>query len=228
MSNNPGGKTISFITGILIGVFAGLGLFFLVTIGFKPLNIFSDSNSGQSQDTLVDLTKNPSESFVKSPKQPTETAPVDIIENAQDSITSSYQLDSLSSSENINSEYNSEDIVVKRDELIESQILKLTVINRNSVKGQTDSLIQVLQGSSSQTPEYRIEFWRSPINYRGFKFIRNVIVAFGLDPTESIRLFQVEDKFYIKHGVTVYRLVTTEKFEPFSKVIDENIIKQLR
>ncbi len=228
MSNNPGGKTISFISGILIGVFAGLGLFFLVLIGFNPLRLFSDSNAGQTQDTLVDLRKNPVEPFVKLSKQNTETAPAEIIENAQDSLAPINQLDSISSSEITNSDYNSEDIIVKRDELIESRLLKLTLVNRNAAKGKTDSLISVFQGSSSQSPEYRIEFWRSPINYRGFKFVRNAIVTFGLDPNESSRLFQLEDKFYLKHGILVYRLFLTEKFEPFSKVIDENLIKQLR
>jgi hypothetical protein len=228
MSNNPGGKTISFISGILIGVFAGLGLFFLVTIGFNPLRVFSDSNSGQTQDTLVDLRKNSTEPFVKSSKQNTETAPIEIIETAQDSIVPANQLDSIAVSNISNSEFNSEEIIVKRDELIESRLLKLTVLNRNTTKGKTDSLISVFQGSSSQSIEYRIEFWRSPINYRGFKFIRNAIVTFGLDPNESSRLFQLEDKFYLKHGISVYRLFMTEKFEPFSKVIDENLIKQLR
>jgi len=228
MSNNPGGKTISFISGILIGVFAGLGLFFLVLIGFNPLRFFSDSNSGQTQDTLVDLRKNPNEPFVKSSKQNTETVPTEIIETAQDSIVPSNQLDSIPISDISNSEYNSEEIIVKRDELIESRSMKLTVLNRNATKGKTDSLISVFQGSSSQSIEYRIEFWRSPINYRGFKFVRNAIVTFGLDPNESSRLFQLEDKFYLKHGISVYRLFMTEKFEPFSKVIDENLIKQLR
>jgi len=228
MSNNPGGKTISFISGILIGVFAGLGLFFLVLIGFNPLRFFTDSNASQTQDTLVDLRKNPSEPFVKSSKQNTETAPAEIIENSQDSITSANQLDSIPISDNSNSEYNSEEIIVKRDELIESRLLKLTIVNRNAAKGKTDSLISVFQGSGGQSIEYRIEFWRSPINYRGFKFVRNAIVTFGLDPFETSRLFQLEDKFYLKHGISVYRLFMTEKFEPFSKVIHENLIKQLR
>jgi len=228
MSNNPGGKTISFISGILIGVFAGLGLFFLVTIGFNPLRVFSDSNSGQTQDTLVDLRKNSSQSVTRSPKQHPESTPEEALESAQDSLSPSNQLDSISSSEITNADYNSEDIIVKRDELIESRVLKLTVVNRSATKGKTDSLISVFQGSSSQSIEYRIEFWRSPINYRGFKFVRNAIVTFGLDPNESSRLFQLEDKFYLKHGITVYRLFMTEKFEPFSKVIDENLIKQLR
>jgi hypothetical protein len=118
MSNNPGGKTISFISGILIGVFAGLGLFFLVLIGFNPLRLFSDSNAGQTQDTLVDLRKNPVEPFVKTSKQNTETAPAEIIENAQDSLAPINQLDSISSSEITNSDDNSEVIIVKRDELI--------------------------------------------------------------------------------------------------------------
>ena len=228
MSNNPGGKTISFISGILIGVFAGLGLFFLVLIGFNPLRFFNDSKADQTQDTLVDLRKNPAEPFVKSSKQNTETAPAEIIENAQDSLAPINLLDSIPVSDNSNSEYNSEEIIVKRDELIESRVLKLIVVNRNAAKGKTDSLIHVFQGSSSQSPEYRIEFWRSPINYRGFKFIRNAIVTFGLDPNESSRLFLLDDSIYLKHGISVFRLYTTEKFEPFSKVIDDNIIKQLR
>lgn len=228
MSNNPGGKTISFISGILIGVFVGLGLFFLVLIGFNPLRFFNDSNADQTQDTLVDLRKNPAEPFIKSSKQNTETAPAEIIENSQDSITPENLLDSIPISDNSDSDYNSEEIIVKRDELIESRSLKLTVVNRTVAKGKTDSLISVFQGSSSQSIEYRIEFWRSPINYRGFKFVRNAIVTFGLDPFETSRLFQLDDKFYLKHGISVYRLFLTEKFEPFSKVIDENLIKQLR
>jgi hypothetical protein len=176
----------------------------------------------------VDLRKNSTQSFTKSPKQQTESTPAEAIENAQDSLSPTNQLDSIPISEYSNAEYNSEDIIVKRDELIESRVVKLTVINRNVAKGKTDSLIHVFQGSSSQSPEYRIEFWHSPINYRGFKFIRNAIVTFGLDPNESSRLFLLDDSIYLKHGISVYRLFMTEKFEPFSKVIDENLIKQLR
>ncbi len=228
MSNNPGGKTISFISGILIGVIVCLALFFLLMFGFNPISFFSDADSSQSRDTIVDLRYNTSESIQKHTKNEAEYSPAEITESNIDSLPLANRLDSIPISENAIADINSEDIIVKRDELIETRVLKLSVINRNSVKGKTDSLISVFQGSGSQSIEYRIEFWRSPINYRGFKFVRNAIVTFGLDPNESSKLFLVEDKFYLKHGVTLYRLFTTEKFEPFSKVIDENLIKQLR
>jgi hypothetical protein len=228
MSNNPGGKTISFISGILIGVIACLALFFLVMIGFNPISFISNSDSGQSRDTIVDLRNNTSESIQKHSKNQTEYSPAEVAESTIDTLALDNQLDSVPVSENAISDINSEEIIVKRDELIETRVLKLSVINRNAAKGKTDSLINVFQGSGGQSIEYRIEFWRSPINYRGFKFVRNAIVTFGLDPNESSRLFQLEDKFYLKHGISVYRLFMTEKFEPFSKVIDENLIKQLR
>ena len=228
MSNNPGGKTISFISGILIGVIVCLALFFLLMIGFNPISFFSNSDSSQSRDTIVDLRNNTSESTQKHSKNQSDYTPSEVAESIIDTFPLENQLDSVPVSENAFADINSEEIIVKRDELIETRVLKLSVINRNSVKGKTDSLISAFQGSGGQSIEYRIEFWRSPINYRGFKFIRNAIVTFGLDPNESCRLFQVEDKFYLKHGISVYRLFTTEKFEPFSKVIDDNIIKQLR
>ena len=228
MSNNPGGKTISFISGILIGVIACLGLFFLVLIGFNPISFFSDSETSQTLDTVVDLRKKSEESVPKIPKQQPQIISTNSPELITDSLLSEIQLDSTFETNNPIDEDNLEEIVVRRDVLIETRVLKLTVLNRNLGKGKTDSLISVFQGSNSQTLEYRIEFWRSPINYRGFKFIRNAIVTFGLDPNESSRLFQLDDKFYLKHGVSVYRLVTTEKFEPLTKVTDENLIKQLR
>jgi hypothetical protein len=176
----------------------------------------------------VDLRNNISESTQKHSKNQSDFTPSGVTESTIDTFPLENQLDSVPVSENVITDINSEEIIVKRDELIETRVLKLSVVNRNAAKGKTDSLISVFQGSGGQSIEYRIEFWRSPINYRGFKFVRNAIVTFGLDPSETSRLFLVEDKFYLKHGISVYRLITTEKFEPFSKVIDENLIKQLR
>lgn len=228
MSNNPGGKTISFISGILIGVIVCLGLFFLVMIGFNPISFFNDSETSQTLDTVVDLRNKSGELVVKHPKQQSQIISVDNSELILDSLPTEIQLDSTSETNNPIDENNLEEIVVKRDVLIETRTLRLIALNRNSGKGKVDSLISIFQGSNSQTLEYRLEFWQSPVNYRGFKFIRNAIVTFGLDPNESSKLFQQDDKFYLKQGSIVYRLSTTEKFEPLTKVTDENLIKQIR
>lgn len=222
-----GGKTFSFFSGILIGVLAGLGLVFLLLNGFNPFTVFSSGEDRDPRDTLVDLRQNVrTESARKRKAEPESTQEITPV--FTDTLLSNSEKDSALLERSDNSSFVTDEIVVKRDELLETRELKLIVLDKNTSKSKTDSLIKVFQGASSNATEYRIEFWRSPINYRGFKFVRNAIVTFGLDPRETSRLYQLEDKIYLRHGSAVYRLFITEKFESFSRVSDDNLIKQLR
>jgi hypothetical protein len=223
----PGGKTISFFSGILIGVLAGLGLFFLLVNDLNPFSIFSNQSSSDSHDTVVDRRSIESPKLEKIKK--TTFREVNNLEQQQiDSSNSIQPQDSTSLYNQSDNSVNSDEIIVKRDELIEVRDLKLILLDKSQSKNKSDSLLKVFQGNTSNSLEYRIEFWKSPVNYKGFKFIRNVIVAFGLDNAEPTKLFFWEDKFYLKHGSIVYKLFITEKFESFSRVTDENTLKQFR
>jgi hypothetical protein len=223
--NAPGGKTFTFFSGILIGVLAGLGIVFIVLNGINPFSS-SSSSAGESSDTLVDL-RNTSAPVVQHSRKSQSIQPessAEIIDSTQaPSSDSIVQNDNEQNQES----YVTDEIVVKRDELIETRELKLITLEKGGSKSKTDSLLKVFQGGGSAA-EFRIEYWRSPINYRGFKFIRNAIVAFGLDAKENSRLYQLNDQYYLRQGASVYRLFITEKFEPFVRVTDENLIKQLR
>lgn len=223
--NAPGGKTFTFFSGILIGVLAGLGIVFIVLNGINPFSS-SSSSAGESSDTLVDL-RNTSAPVVQHSRESQSIQPessAEIVDSTQ-----APSSDSIVQSDNEQNQesYVTDEIVVKRDELIETRELKLIALEKGGSKSKTDSLLKVFQGGGSAA-EFRIEYWRSPINYRGFKFVRNAIVAFGLDAKESSRLYQLNDQYYLRQGASVYRLFITEKFEPFVRVTDENLIKQLR
>lgn len=224
--NAPGGKTFTFFSGILIGVLAGLGIVFIVLNGMNPFSS-SSSSTGDSSDTLVDLRNTSAPAIQHSRKNQGSIQPEmssEIVDSTHAPITDSIgQINNEQSQES----YVSDEIVVKRDELIETRELKLITLEKGNPKSKTDSLLKVFQGGGSAA-EFRIEYWRSPINYRGFKFVRNAIVAFGLDAKESSRLYQLNDQYYLRQGASVYRLFITEKFEPFARVTDENLIKQLR
>jgi len=223
----PGGKTISFFSGILIGVLAGLGLFFLLVNGLNPFSVFSDHSSSNSQDTVVDRRNIESPKLEKTKK--TTFRDENSLEIQQiDSTNSIQNQDSNILANHFDNTVSADEIIVKRDELIEVRDLKLILLDKSQSKNKSDSLLKVFQGNTSNSLEYRIEFWKSPINYKGFKFIRNVIVAFGLDNAEPSKLFFWDDKFYLKHGSIVYKLFITEKFESFSRVTDENTLKQFR
>ncbi len=52
---------------------------------------------------------------------------------------------------------------------------------------------------------YKVEFWQSPINFKGYKFIGNTIQLYGLD-VKNIKLYDVNNTVYIKVINTVYKL----------------------
>ena len=107
-----------------------------------------------------------------------------------------------------------------------------TTDNFLDAKGKTnksDSLLKLMENASNTDKTlYKIEFWKSPINYRGFKMIRNNIIAFGLEINELVKLFSYEQQIYLKQGNSVYKLNQTTDFQPFYKVNEEAIIKLMR
>jgi hypothetical protein len=224
----PGSKIFTFIIGIFFGMLAALGLVFLIMNQFNPFAAFGHDSSSSSRDTLVDMR-------VSNKRKPsTKAKPVMNFEEIADATDTEQSEESSNLKENqglvINevSESGESDIVVRRDEFIVSRELPLIKIKPDAQKQKRDSVLRQLQGSNPQSNNFRIEYWRSPLNYRGYKMIRSTIVAFGLPQEESAQLYSLNDVFYLKHGVSVYRLYETEVFLPFKREIDDELLKQLK
>jgi len=222
---SSGTRALSFLSGIFFGILAALGLVFLLLNDFNPVRFFSDSSPVTSCDTVVILSSGKSKR-TKSPDEPMKVT--DKTENSSYpdsiSVTPDKFADTLKT---ILAEYQPE-IVVKRDELLDTKQVELIQIAKVNRLNTSDSLLRNFQGEPNNRPEYRIEFWKSPVNFKGFKFIRNAVITYGLDPTESIKLYELNEKRYLKYGAQVYRLYITDKFEPFTRITDEQLIKQLK
>jgi hypothetical protein len=211
----------SFISGILIGVLAAFGIFFLWQLGFDWLP-FGDTKSGhQDADTIVDLTlKRTSSRVVQGSKRNTKSSAWEQgISQFSDSAFVSNDTASISSE-------NAETIVVRRDELLSATAVTLVSL---SALSKTDTLLTLFQGGDpSMSPQIRIEFWKSPVNFRGYKFIRNTLVTFGLDPQDQVKVFFDSGVFYLQTGGAIFRLNQTDRFLPFSIVAEESLPKQIR
>lgn len=124
-----------------------------------------------------------------------------------------------------------ENIVVKKDRLIFSTTLKLKIKDKSEENpAKQDSLIEEISGvhKEEDKKEYNVEFWESPINYKGYKMGNKKIVLFGLDGEfENISLFQVDKKIYMKHYDTVYQLDVTYNFESFKKITDKTLLTKI-
>jgi hypothetical protein len=218
----------SFLSGILIGMLAALGIVFLIMNDFSPSKLIGWGDEKSSGDTIVDLTavkETRSNKFAKaynasnSPINQEETLPLDS--------TSSAQINSDSSQSS--AAINSEEIVVRRDELIKSIVIEATRIGKPNTNPKSDSLLNVFQGGqASNDDSYRLEFWQSPVNFRGFKLIRNGIITFGLDPEDVTKLFEFNGTLILRNGASFFKLYPTDRFMPYQRITDENTIKQLR
>ena len=108
-------------------------------------------------------------------------------------------------------------------------MIKAVAIELSSKQTNSDSLISIfLEESSSGKAAVNVEFWRSPVNFRGFKFIRNTVVAFGLDAEEPVTAAVYNGELYIKSGANVYRMYPTARFKPLQQITDGALLKSVR
>jgi hypothetical protein len=212
----------SFITGILIGVLAAFGIVFLWQMDFSWLPFGGTKSKSQDADTVLDLTVQRAAQRAGKPSRQGQnttnwgnesTQPMDSAISVNDSLSA------MASDAD-------ETIVVRRDELISSTVTTLIQLSASS---KTDSLLTLFQGGNpSAAPQIRLEFWKSPVNFRGYKFIRNTLVTFGLDPQEQVKIYLDNGLFYLQSGAATYRLNQTDRFLPFSTVAEESLPKQIR
>lgn len=223
----PAQKGFSFISGLLIGMLSAVLIIFLVNMDINPVRFISGSSRSPARDTIVDLTRKAKTRTPKISQTPGESKDAEFLAASSDE-----KMPEIHSEKPDTVKFEAvgtDEIYVKRDELLELRNLELTILDKvNAQKAKTDSLIRNFQGAGPQSTNYRMELWKSPVNYRGFKLIRNSLITFGLDKNENSRLYQLDEKLYLRHGQAVYRLFPTDEFEPFSRVLDEDIIRQLR
>ena len=117
------------------------------------------------------------------------------------------------------------EIVVKKDQLLISFILKPIDINEATTNNESSSSIANSTvdklNPSGGLPEidrrkienYYIEFWVSPVNYIGYKLSKDKLILFGIEEPDAVQLYTKEDKLWMKYGKEYYTLVESDDFE---------------
>jgi hypothetical protein len=122
-----------------------------------------------------------------------------------------------------------ENVIVKKDELISVKTFEAYSLSEDAAStGIKDSLLEKVSGvNQSNSSQYKIEFWRSPLNYKGYKMSKNLIVLFGFFDKDQYQVYRFEDDVFLKHYQNVYHLKNTGDFKPMEKVADESILRAL-
>ncbi|MFH1004329.1 MAG: hypothetical protein V1781_02370 [Bacteroidota bacterium] len=240
-------KTLLFLLGISIGLLAGAGFFF-----FKIDDMITSMKLFKSiPDTIIvhQRTDNDSASkniFNKTKKVSSDKSSMKNSLSSAKSFAMKYsheipskkvlaESDSLLNDSTTNiSAYNSKEdiVIVKKDELIEtSSVVVMHLDENDETKNPNDSLLEQVSGikdkQKNAIASFKIEFWQSPINYKGYKMTKNKIVLFGINTIENIKLFHLDENIFLKVGQNIYKLYFTDEFKQFEKVNDASLLAKL-
>lgn len=234
-------KSQVFIIGILIGLIVAGGFFILkLDDYFKELNFYKSLSKTFSSETKTDETavkkeepvpaKNKHESAVNAKNKTSSSE--EVSEKASfvmdaDTLSAHALKDSVSL--NLG---NQDDIIVRKDELLSTKTLEVLSLDPVAKMNSKDSLLQKISGikddRNSSKQYFNIEFWSSPLNYKGYKLGKYKLIVYGIPSADGLKLFKFDDAIYLKSSAMVYRLDYNTDFKPYERITDEVVINKLK
>ena len=230
-------KSQGFVIGILVGLVVAGGFFvFKLDDYFKELNFYksvSNTFSSDKTEATEPEVKEASSTEVKEKKKKEKSAKVESEESDIEAQVTG-NLDSVKISKDSLTLENPimDDVVVRKDELLSTKTLE--VLNLDPVDKMTskDSLLQKVSGikddRSSSKQYVNVEFWASPLNYKGYKMSKYKLVLYGIASSEGLKLYKLDDVTYLKNAAFIYRLDAFGDFKAYERITDESIITKLK
>lgn len=119
-----------------------------------------------------------------------------------------------------------DDIKVAQEELLSVKNIKVIDLDETTKR---DTLTGQLAGvTSSDYPNlFFVEFWKTPLNSKGYRMTRNRVILYGLSDFSSITIYKVDDNFYLKNDDVVYKISSGTEFKPMELVQDSNLLARI-
>jgi len=218
-----------FFLGLLTGLVLGGGFFVLKLDDYvkqlsfyKSLTEDTDKN-GEGSDKIAD------EPQEKKPTKPKTKKDKPVASYSADSVPGAYldgdtlAADSLDAPPSV---FDPDDeIIVKKDELVGQRTLAVTDLDA----APKDTALEKLSGiREPQLKTMQVEFWRSPLNYRGYKMSRNKLVLFGTEPADEVSLYKSGDEMYLRNPQGVFRIQPGGDFRQAERVTDAAVLARLK
>jgi hypothetical protein len=202
-----------FIFGVSIGLVVGIGIFV-----FKINDVFNKlKDSAKEEITVIQQpVKHIRDEEPEEKARPREKFKIDL---GKTSRVNYREVDSLIKEDaNIN---------VATEELLTVKNIKVIKIGDN-VAG-TDSLVNKLANVEPEEENdlYFVEFWKTPLNSKGYRFTKNKIMLYGFVDFNDVLLYELDKTFYIKCSGQVYRIYYTSEFRQLERVVDTNLLARI-
>ena len=203
-------KIPPFVFGVSIGLLAGVAFFIFKIDDY--LKKFNKPNIDNIKIVEQSVSKTDSED-----KAETKSDKKTVI-NIKNSPNINYsEVDALLKEEDVN---------VAQEELLSVKNIK--VINLDS-ESKRDTLTGQLAGvTNAEYPNlFFVEFWKTPLNSKGYRMTRNRVILYGLSDFSSITIYKVDDNYYLKNDDVVYKISSGTEFKPMELVNDSQLLAKI-
>ena len=129
---------------------------------------------------------------------------------------------------------NNGNFTIRKDQMLVSHIFPVNLVAevKKTIKEEVDptgtlgkSTIEKLNpesglaGEDEKFPDsYLVEFWVSPVNYKGYKISRNKIILFGIEEPDMMKLYRIEGQLIMKSGNEFFKLILSDDFSSYHAV----------
>lgn len=207
-----------FILGLLFGLVLGGGFFVLKLDQYVKELSFYKSLTAEKKDqndlVTVDPETEKEKPVVKKSKK----------ENRTSSRNDSLAQEQISGNDSslpvvFTGNKNSGEIVIRKEEQIAAKTY--SIINLDNEK--RDSLSKDVPAGN-----LAVEFWKSPLNYHGYKFSRNKLVLFGYGDQDLVSVFKMDNSTFLKCLTGVFRIEPSTDFHQLERVTDESLLSRIQ
>jgi len=207
-------KIPPFVFGVSIGLLVGVAFFiFKIDDYLKKINKPDIDNIKIVEQSVSNTSSENKESSKGDTKKEKK-----ITVNTKNSPNINYsEIDAL---------LKEEDIKVAQEELLSVKNIKVIDLD---VTSKRDTLTGQLAGvTSSDYPNlFFVEFWKTPLNSKGYRMTRNRVILYGLSDFSSITIYKVDDNFYLKNDDVVYKISSGTEFKPMELVNDSQLLAKI-
>ena len=206
-------KIPTFIFGVSIGLFIGVAFFV-----FKFNDLFDRLRASATEKITVieqPVRQIPEETETK--KKDRERFKINLGKKKKD--INYKEVDSLIALDS--------KISIATDQLLSVKNVKVIKIGPGA-PGK-DSLVSQL-AHVEETPVsnlFFVEFWKTPLNTKGYRFSKNKIMLYGFADFNNVLLYQLDTSYYLKCSDQVYRLFYGAEFRPLERVVDSNLLAKI-
>ncbi len=209
-------KIPPFVFGVSVGLLAGVAFFmFKIDDYIKKINKPSIDNIKIVEQTV------------------TEDPEKDKPSRKEDENDKERHKPTINTKNSPNINYNEVDELLKEEAIKVAQeellsVKNIKVINLD-VRSRKDTLTGQLAGvTSSDYPNmFFVEFWKTPLNSKGYRMTRNRVILYGLSDFSSITIYKVDDNYYLKNDDLVYKISAGTEFKPMEPVNDSELLARI-